>query len=193
MKKKLPFGFLVCLVMVFVACSNYKDSDNGNIFEMKSKQDKNETITNENGKIICMSDITHDGSTDEIIIDYSGTQVDDQKLVSIKVYSDSGEKEIWETSLALPHAGWGTYYIVEQNEEKELLYYIREDSQGEYACYYKLFHLNNTGQEEIIDEYSIETEDDIKLFDKRTKEYLDNSVLLISTYGGELNFFISEK
>lgn len=192
MKNKMICCILVCLVIFFITGCNHNKADNENrIFETEDQQYEKETVTNEGGKIVCMSDITHDGETDEIIIDYGKAQVDEQQLVSIKVYNNFEKSEIWETSLALPHAGWGTYYIVEQNDEKELLYYLREESQGEYACYYKLFHLNNSGREEIIDECSAEDEDAVKLFDKKAKEYLDKSIFLISTYGGELNYFIS--
>lgn len=193
MLKKIVLLCLLSLIVCFMASCGYKSESDEYYTNSDGKVsaiDTQKIISNENGKITCISDITHDNTESKIIIDYSGALIDEQQLVKIIVYDAEGI-DIWETFLGLPHTVWGTYYITEWDGKKEFLYYLREESQGQFVCCYKLFHLDNNGKEIIVDEYEINSEDssDLEKFDQRVKTYLDNSVLLISTYEGELSYY----
>ena len=147
----------------------------------------------QDGRNVITSDITHDGYQDTIIVDYSNIMKDDQALLTIDARDQAGQF-LWEDILGLPHQGWGKYYLsICQGLPYLVKYYPLEETQGSMYGYFKVFWINNKGEEQILEERTVDrllTEDyaqEAEEFDQAIKSYLSKACFLASTWQGELS------
>ncbi len=149
------------------------------------------SIEDKNGTIYCIADITHDGKSDQIIINYGETVTDTQTPIKIDVIDSNGDT-IWSAIIGIPHAGWGEYYISVVDKKPCFVFNCPEESQGQIAYYYKIFYLSNDGSEIDIEEKRLSgNEKDVSQnerndFKKKVQAYIDKGDLLVSTMYGEL-------
>lgn len=147
----------------------------------------------QDGRNIITCDITHDGFPDTIIVDYEAIENDRQAFLIIDARDEAG-LFLWETSLALPHAGWGIYYLCKWQGLVYLLgYHPLEDTQGTIIGGYKVFWLDQNGEEQILEVRTVNSdtakdyEKEAAEFEEAIKAYLADSYLLASTWDGELS------
>lgn len=147
-------------------------------------------------------DITHDGKSEYIVMEFNDIQTDNQSPAQIKVQDAEGNL-LWQNELGLVRAGWNSYYIVWTKEGVCLLQYLPVVMQerGEYA--YRLFYLDEDGKEvevaadtlefilmpvnEELVELTIPKDEMIK-FATDVNGYLESARLLISTVNGVLKY-----
>lgn len=195
MFRKMTLGFGMVLISLLAGCGSHSNSGNvpdqtqDSTAETDDKKDAYR-LEEANGVILCRCDILHNGSESVITIDYGDALKDGQAVIPIQVKTQ--EKVLWDSEIGLPHAGWGSYYITVFQGKTYMINYIPEESQGQIAYYYKIFHLNSEGEEVILDTCSLsaeageETSKKIEEFQENLNVYMEDSTLLISTMEGEL-------
>ena len=151
----------------------------------------------QDGKNVITCDITHNGFPDTIIVDYAAIEKDSQAFLTIDARDEAG-LFLWEDFLALPSAGWGKYYLCKWQGLVYLLgYHPLESMQGTMIGGYKVFWLNQNGEEQILEERTVNSdtakdyEKEATEFEEAIKAYLADSYFLASTWDGELS--VSEK
>lgn len=154
---------------------------------------ENVTIKLRNGYFLCEADITHDGTTDEIKVDYQKMLKDSQSLAKITVSNDSGV--IWQDEVGIPHSSWGGYYLISEENDTYLMFYLPEESQGQIAYMFQLFYLDENGVMQIVDEAQVNSwesddwEKKLTEFEQKVSLYLDKGELLISTNNCETQIY----
>ena len=144
------------------------------------------------------ADLTHDGRNDRIDVDIDDILSDTQLPALVKVI-DQEEQEIWTGSVAIPHMGWGYYYLVSYRDKAYILFYLPDESQGDIFYTLRLFHFDSEGKQVIDDEYKIsydtaeQWESDLRKFEKRLNQYLEESVLLVSVFDFSLDYYGAEQ
>lgn len=94
------------------------------------------------------------------------------------------DKQIWLTILGTAHMVWDSYYIYNEDGKYYFIQYYPSYSQGENYYHFKLFYIDENGQEVVVKELEATTDEEILEFNEEVKPYLDNSSLFISTIGG---------
>ncbi|MBO4515647.1 MAG: M56 family metallopeptidase [Lachnospiraceae bacterium] len=147
----------------------------------------------QDGKKVIACDITHNGMPDTLIVDYAAIEKDRQAFLIIDARDEAG-LFLWEDFLALPHQGWGKYYLCEWQGLVYLLrYHPLEDTQGTMIGGYEVFWLNQYGEEQILEERTLNSdttkdyEKEAADFEEAIKAYLASSYVLASTWDGELS------
>ena len=162
-------------------------------WQQRMSQASSYSVDLQDGRNVITCDITHDGFLDSIIVDYAAIEKDNQAFLTIDAKDEHG-LFLWEDMLALPHVGWGKYYIAMYQSMPYLVYYVPlEDSQGSMYGYYKVFWLNQKGEEQILEERTVNSET-AKNYEKEAAEFQEainsylgtRSELLASTWDGEL-------
>lgn len=198
MKSRRLF-ILILAVFSLSACSKQIEtlsatdiSKESEALDTVSKSIENNTCL-DSGQLHYYADVTHDGIADDICIDCKEIIKDSQAIASIKVVTNS-DNCIWNAELGLPHAGWGTYYLVNIDDNYYLLLNMPEESQGMYADYYRLFYFSAEGAEIVVDEMTLDNVDESMLAESLEKyynkvnKYIESGELLISTWEGELKY-----
>lgn len=143
------------------------------------------------------ADVTHDGRNDRIDVDIDDILSDTQLPALIRVIGQE-DQVIWTGFVAIPHMGWGYYYLVSYRDKDYILFYLPDESQGNIFYTLRLFHLDSEGKQIMDDEYviSYDTDDqwekDLIKFEKRLNQYLENSVLLVSVFDFSLDYYRAE-
>lgn len=161
---------------------------------LSTKEKNTELEKSENSYVVTciMSDLNHDGEKDYIYIDYLQLTYNSQGIGTIDVV-DSKESFIWGDNYALVHSAWKEYYLVSIDNDDYLFLYEPDNSQGEHCEHYKLFYFDSDGNEIIKDEISLyEIEENYKqekyeYFCKTSESYINEGVLLVSTWDGILS------
>lgn len=175
-----PIMTAVLLAVALVGCNTVEVNENV-------------TIKLRNGYFLCEADITHDGTTDEIKVDYQKMLKDSQSLAKITVSNDSGV--IWQDEVGIPHSSWGGYYLISEENDTYLMFYLPEESQGQIADTYQVFYLDENGKVLIADEAQVNSwesadlENELTVFEQNVKRYLEKGELLIGTNNGEVKIF----
>ena len=147
------------------------------------------TISNDETSIICLCDIDRDGTLNAIVVDYSKFNKDNVVPIYLTTYG-KGDDVLYADALALSHAGWREYYIIEIEDKSYLINYTPpHESQGTWHCSYEVFSFDTLGNRVMYDSLYENNEEKIKDFEKKAKYYLDNSTLLISTWNSELRYY----
>lgn len=146
------------------------------------------------GVIKCVLDINHDGIDEELYIDYLPLTYNSQGIGLIDIV-DSNGRLVWEDTFALPHMAWKEYYRVTLDEQDYLLLYLPDYSQGIHWESYKLFSLDDEGNEVVEDAMSLYELDGDRLttaiaeFNTKADDYKAHGTLLISTWDGMLQCY----
>ncbi|MBR3508951.1 MAG: hypothetical protein IKO03_09335 [Lachnospiraceae bacterium] len=162
-------------------------------WQQRMSQASSYSVDLQDGRNVITCDITHDGYLDSITVDYAAIEEDNQAFLTIDARDEHG-LFLWEAMLALPHVGWGKYYVTMYQRMPYLVYYVPlEATQGTMYGYYKVFWLNQKGEEQILEERTINSET-AKDYEKEAAEFQEainsylgtRSELLASTWDGEL-------
>lgn|GEM_PF-1006048 len=204
-KKRYLYTFWLILILCFiaVACSTVNgNNDAAKAFVNDVSEEKTKgPVSSENGAghqadiISGYADLTHDGVKEKIAVDIS--KVDETQEAILKVLDDEGNI-IWQESAWLPHAGWNSIFLCTIDGKDFLLRYNPYMIQGFGDYRYKLFSIDERGTEKVLKEgavsFSITGEvdefdiDKMVAFYNEINEYLDKSILLLSTEDGELAY-----
>jgi len=112
----------------------------------------------------------------------------------IKVINSNGV-EIFKEEIALEHAGWGTYFLCNENGINYLLKYNDVSGQGSYGYSYEIFNFDKVGNKNIKESktcafsaYNINdmNVDEISGFFTDLNKSLGDMKLIISTTDNEL-------
>lgn len=166
------------------------------------KQDKVLQMLTEDSYVEMM-DITHDGESEYIIVDFGEIKDDTQKSAYIKVADKEGNI-IWQKEMFLATAGWDSYYRVKTEKGECLMQYlpIVHQDKGNYS--YRVFYLNEDGSEvEVANESvgfttyplyeSVSAKEAIPMeemvsFANNVNTYFEDARLLVSTVDGGLRY-----
>jgi len=140
------------------------------------------------------ADVTHDDGIKETIY-LDKTQMKSIFDVTLRVL-DSGGNEIWSESANTAHPGWNSLFLCEQDGESYLLRYRPTMYQGYGSYVYTLFTLEGGKEKDfrtaMLEFDTTETKelDTPKMitFADEVNALLGNSILLVSTDGGDFHF-----
>ncbi len=140
------------------------------------------------------ADLDHDGTNEKFRID----EVIQGQVYQLDVVKEDGSI-IWSEEAATPHVGWNSVFLCELDGEAYLLRYNPTMYQGEAAYYYELFWVEN-GEPKTVESNSLtfstnpnwlpdaEKREEMMAFEERINELLSNSVVLLSTEDGGLEY-----
>lgn len=198
-KRWVYFCILVISGIFTAACTAVKEGGHSaDVTANKVKQSEltdpaplEDGVHEESEIVIGYSDLTHDGVNEKITVDVSS--VEETMEAFLKVLDSEGNV-IWQESAGIPHAGWNSVYLCSLDGKDWLMRYNPYMIQGWGNYSYKLFSLDEQGTEKVLDEDEISfnitgqvDEFDIEKmaeFYAKINEYLDKSILLLSTEQG---------
>lgn len=160
---------------------------NGNDYEDISQQ------AAESWELIGNADVNRDGLKETFYLDKS--RMDSGPWVTLRVCDNSGN-EIWSEDAGIPHVGWNSLFLCEQEGEYYLLRYHPTMYQGYCSCVYTLFTLEGAA-EHVIRSNTIEFDvngvnklDAPKMiaFAEEVNALLGKSTLLLSSESGNYSF-----
>lgn len=147
----------------------------------------------ESWEIIGRADVNQDGFKEVFYLDKS--QMNSGSWVTLRVCDDSGN-EIWSEDAGIPHGGWNSLFLCEQDGEYYFLRYHPTMYQGYCTYVYTLFTLKD-GAEHVVCSNRLEFDingssklDAPKMvaFAEEVNALLRNSTLLLSSEGGNYSF-----
>jgi len=149
---------------------------------------------------ILKADINHDGEQEQLCIDTN--KVDLEQKVTLSVINDK-KKTLWSEDAFLAHTGWNSLYLCTLESGEYLLRYLPTMFQGICSYSYELFYLDESGAVKSVEtdaiDFSINTGDEVNYnpeeltaFAKKVNTYLENSILLLSTEEGVLEYSTKE-
>ena len=147
----------------------------------------------QDGRNVVTCDLTRDGIQETITVEYADVEKDSQALLLIDVRN--AQKEfMWEGTLGMPYMGWGKYYVTLYEGLPYLLFEMpMHDRQGEEIGSFKMFCLDNKGNEVVLEErtYASSTAKDPEKekteFGEALKKYKNQrATLLAGIWEGEL-------
>ncbi|MGB4660538.1 MAG: hypothetical protein WBI07_15285, partial [Mobilitalea sp.] len=152
-------------------------------------------------EITLLADLNHDGEKEQLRID-TGTAETEQK-VTLSVI-DQKDKILWSEETFLAHTGWNSLYLCTWKEEEYLLRYLPTMYQGMCSYSYELFYLDESGKAESVSsdaiDFSINPGDEVNYdaeelaaFAEKVNAFLENSILIVSTEEGVLEYSTEEK
>lgn len=155
-----------------------------------------EFLGERNGNVITWyADVTQDDKDNRIIVDLEGILTDKQIPAKVQVYGQE-ENLLWTGEVGIPHMGWGYYYLVNDKNKDYILFYLPDESQGDIYYTLLVFHFDSEGNQILDENYKISYESDkqwerdLQKFNKLLNKYLENSVLLVSTFEFQLEYDI---
>jgi len=207
MKKRLVIA--VMLVGLFCCSCEFKENSTEkketklSSVKSESKVITTEEITNESVTMmamdmekaninVCKADLNQDGLEEDIVLDLS--YLGNSQPAYIKVINSNGV-EIFKEEIALEHAGWGTYFLCNENGINYLLKYNDVSGQGSYGYSYEIFNFDKVGNKNIKESktcafsaYNINdmNVDEISGFFTDLNKSLGDMKLIISTTDNEL-------
>ncbi|AGC67378.1 hypothetical protein Cst_c03540 [Thermoclostridium stercorarium subsp. stercorarium DSM 8532] len=138
------------------------------------------------------ADLTNDGINEKIVLDLSAAE-ETQEII-LKIMNADG-KTIWKESAGIPHAGWNSVYLCTVDGRNLLLRYNPYMNQGWGSYSYELFSIDSDGTESTVDKGEVSFDitgrtgefdiEEMASFYNKINEYLDKSILLLSTEQGE--------
>ncbi len=148
------------------------------------------TMNKEQSKELFDGDITNDGVQEHFVLDES--LYESEGTVTLSVVNDEG-RIIWKEEFNTAHAGWNSIYYGTMEGQNFFVRYQPSMYYGEANFYYKVFSLDEQGNELMIysDNISFTVEDAMNnsylpTFVEELNRYLSNCILLVSTEEGEL-------
>jgi len=146
---------------------------------------------------VLYADINRDGEDETINLDLS--TYDNAQPAFLKIYCKD-RKLIWKEQLFSAQSDQNSYYLCEQNGAAYILQYNPYSSQGSCTYSFELFYLNKYNQKVIkkkdfinFDTYPLGEKINFDVtalygFYQEINAYLNNSILLISTLEGNLEY-----
>lgn len=122
-----------------------------------------------------------------LYIDARETVMDEQIPIKINIVSRAG-KTLWEGILGIPHMAWNSFYLYREDGIDYLIEYNPEESQGQIAYTFRMFTVNEQGEQVMKCEYSARTEEERDTFHQNVSPYLQKATFLVSTIGGEIRY-----
>lgn len=148
-------------------------------------------------------DLNHDGEIEHILIDIEEIQLDRQATAYLKVIDLNGNL-LWKKELFLASAGWDSYFRVQTHEGDCLMQYLPIVHQDMATYSYRVFYLDENGNEIEVDSESVEFKpyvlnvsvsakeaipyDEMLSFANHANEYLSTGRLMVSTVDGALRY-----
>ncbi len=103
------------------------------------------------------------------------------------ILEDSDKHAVWTTMIGTPHVGWDAYYYYRENDTDYLIEYYPNTSQGMIAYSFKMFSIDESGQENVVHEFYAYSSEEIEDFNNAVSPYMDNAVLFVSTINGVIH------
>lgn len=142
-------------------------------------------------------DFDHDGEPEivELVTVYGDEEQNKIGWYGLRVRT-ADNRLYWSRLYITAHVGWGSYFACKVDGEDYLLRYLPTMYQG-YASYtYELFYLDETGEEQVVREGSVDFDmnfnemhqrfepEEIAAFLEEVHGLLEDSELLLTTEGG---------
>jgi len=160
---------------------------NGDDYEDPSQQ------AAESWEIIVKADVNRDGLKEAFYLDKS--HMDSGPWVTLRLRDGSGN-EIWSEDAGIPHVGWNSLFLCEQEGEYYLLRYNPGMWQGYCTYTYSLFTLEG-GAEHVVRSNTLDFDvngtakldaPEMVAFADEVNALLGKSTLLLSSEGGNYSF-----
>ena len=145
--------------------------------------------------MIYYADLTHDGSDEKILVDFSELEIAGSATVWVYVY-DSNDKLLWKDSAGLSHAGNNEIYLYKENENYYLITWSPYVMANRTDFRYNIFSLSSAGDVILYKggagDFLIDDDEDIlpgpdgrkkeaNEFIQEVNKYLENSFVLVAT------------
>lgn len=163
---------------------------NNNVDLVNSKTD-----VNQGDIVITYADITHNGMQEKITVDISNVIEKQEAILKI---IDAENNIIWEERAGIPHVGWNSLFLYIKDGTVYLLRYNPYMNQGYGSYTYELFWIDEFWSVQTICsntlDFSIKSREpsfNINMmisFVDEINGFLNQSILLFSTEGGELRY-----
>lgn len=186
----IPVSIVFFTVMIYTAEFNFAQG-------VKNDVEKNKTDNS-----VFYADLTHDGKEEKIVVDSS--QLEQTQNIIVTVYSVEGETEkpIWTDVAGVPRVGWNSYYLYKTDDADYLIRYNPSITNTGIYYKYEIFWLKEDGSEipfagnSIVFHLTNKAEDldpdKILDFVNEVNTYLKRSILLVSTYNGDVIYSTSD-
>lgn len=162
----------------------------------------------ENGEVVFLADVNHDGREDRIYLGLSG--FNERGSGTVQVLDGMSETVLWERSYAKAHAGWTMLYLYRENGQDYILEYNPAMYQGRGDYRYEIFHLDEQGNPVILKEEETSFQlyennngvykngffgdaEEYHLFLEHVNSCIDQSLLLISSDNGDIVYSTPEQ
>lgn len=143
-------------------------------------------------KITYYEDLTGDGVKERIEVDplYVNRMTRTGEEKTVTVYSGATGKELWSGHADYVHVGWIGYYVYRNDTGAYLLEWEPGMWQGAAVYTFRIFSLDETGQEKELVSDEIEFDinvpescdvDEIRSFAERVNDYFKDSYVLVDT------------
>lgn len=153
-------------------------------------------VTNKTQIMWLNYDVTQDGIKDKITIDVPAEH--ESRMIGCTITDGSNEKVIYHTTFSPDYSDWGELYL---SEEEGFVYFIEYNPvlyQGTGNYHYEVFVLTG-GEKTILHENNMffnlsdmedytENIDKMGVFYYEINNYISNSMLLISTVDGKIQY-----
>lgn len=144
------------------------------------------------GKNIYTCHLTHDAAPLTVAVDYKDAvnHVSDKVLIEIK---NLAEETIWNTAVPVGKDVWECYYLTIYEEQAYMIRYVPvHEVDGVSEGYFKMFYLNEGGEEQVICECSVNSKDskdfekDKAAFEETKDEHMGKMNLIIGVADGQI-------
>ncbi len=191
-------SFPIDLHCVYDSPADYKIQEPGNVKRLLLSYCKD--AVNQCRDTTFHADLNHDGADEIIVINVSAWERENRARMA--VYEQSGTI-LFNRDLYGAHAGWGNYFLCEQDGRDYLLEFMPTMYQG-YATYsWKLMDFDANNELRIVEEDSIEFTvnpqqfdfdiDAILSFMEGAEHMIRPAMLLVSTEDGVLEYSTTEQ
>ena len=144
------------------------------------------------GKNIYTCHLTHGSAPVTVTVDYQDAvnHASDEVLIEVKNLAD---ETIWNTKVSIKNDGWDCYYLTIYEEQAYMIRYVPvHEVNGISEGYFKMFYLNERGEEQVICECSVSSKDskdfekDKAAFEETKDAHMGRMNLIIGVADGEI-------
>lgn len=164
----------------------------------------------ENGDVILFADLDQDGKKECIETGLTEYRKDERGIVEVHDGEQKDSPVIWDCEYSRVHAGNLILALYREDEKDYLVKYTPYIGQGHGEYRLEIFSLNSQGEENIFRSYEMDFQlyqnqedgiesgffgdrDQIRRFLEKADDYMENSLLIVSTDNGKLSYSTPEK
>lgn len=121
------------------------------------------------------------GENVEGFVFVDATKIVKNKQMPIKIWiENTGGRILWESELRIPENEWTSFYLYEEDSINYVIQYNPKENEEQIAYTFKMFTLNEKGEESVKCEFSANSEEERKIFNSNVESYLHNARLLVN-------------
>lgn len=121
----------------------------------------------------------------KLIVDITQHDIE-EGYFDLKLVDEYG-KAVWSRTIGTAHVGWDRFYYYEENGTDYLIQYHPEGvSQGMVWYSFRMFSIDEAGNEIVAHEYSAGSREEVPSFMESVKPYMNKAEFIVSTTYGRI-------